>query len=343
MSTTQLVRTVRPVSKTVTTTTISKEKKKNNKPKRKMQKQKKKNLKTPNQRLPTPAAQWIRTLNDPFEHGPVKLGMGTMVNTQLFTSYFRGQVAANADGSLCVAFSPSVGTAIGSIQVCNAGFTTATWTNYSMANQAAISPQCSQARVISAGLRVIPLVAQTAAPGMVYVGSIPAVTQGQIAATTISTLVNNPNIEPSVSQNVGSVALSRPQDTTSFEFLTQAILGGASAYHQWSTPIVAFSGLPGAVSVYIEAVVHIEGFISNQTSISSSTQFASATTDWTANTWGTLENLYQFVASKITSSSMPNISERLLDRATNIALETGTNYLQRRRNRFAALTIEDVD
>lgn len=201
---------------------------------------------------------YLRTLSDPWQYGPCRIGFGTMVPTQLGTAYFRGIVASNADGSIGVALIPSVGNGL---YVANAGAAVATWSNSVFPNASSLQAISGEYRVVSAGLRLLPLVPGTAAPGIGYAASVPSLSISQITGTAPNGFIGNPQFHVGYAAS-GASAISLPVDPVSFQFLNSIQAGyGVNNSVASSTPMIILTGLPGATNVLIEAVLNLEGLM----------------------------------------------------------------------------------
>lgn len=223
---------------------------------------------------PNPAAAvtalncYVNTVRDPWLHGPCRIGFGTMVPTQLVTGYVRQTVSANADGSLAIFMVPGV---LNTITYDNGGAAVAAWTSASCTNSSAIQALASEFRIVSGGIRAIPQVPGTAAPGLAYVGSLPAATSIGMVANSPNTLIANPLLRMGYAAS-GASAVLLPVDPRSFEFGAEP--GGGYATTQSypvSTPVIVFTGLPASATVLIEGVINLEA-IQSSSSISGALQ-----------------------------------------------------------------------
>jgi hypothetical protein len=203
---------------------------------------------------------YARSLADPFKSSGCKLGWGCLISTTLQTLYVRANVASNADGSLAIALYPN---AKNMLTIANGGaavsFATSA-TKLDATDQAAITANFGQGRVVSMGLKAFPNLAQTTSPGTVQVGAIPGSNVTLFEALTPNDLVSAPTstMGPGIA---GALATSRPQDTDSFNFSTSVVNGTGfvtTTDFPHSIPYLSFSGIGNATTVFIEAVVNIE-------------------------------------------------------------------------------------
>lgn len=199
---------------------------------------------------------YLNTLSDPWQYGPCRIGFGTMVPTQLGTVYARLVAASNADGTIGVACFPSVGNGL---YINTAGSGVATWSNTTFFNAAAIQALAAEYRVVSCGLRLLPMVPGTAAPGIGYSGSVPSLSVNNITSTAINGFIGNPLFHIGYAAP-GASAISLPVDPASFQFTNAVQAGyGAAASCASTVPVIMLTGLPGATNVLIEAVLNVEG------------------------------------------------------------------------------------
>jgi len=229
---------------------------KQNKNKKKQQRQN-----SPSSREPWLAGiggDYLRTLNDPFTYGPIRLGYDTMVPTELASLYYRGVIQANStDGSLCIVALPFVAVISGSPVMYNSsGVVSTTWLTADFVNRATVQNMISKFRVVSVGLRALPLVASTAVPGLAYSGSIPSSSWNQVAATTPTFFSNLPETQWADGR-LGVSVVGRPVDNDSFTFIAGSQSTGV--YSNFSVPYVSFLGLPLGASVAFEVVLNVEG------------------------------------------------------------------------------------
>jgi len=206
------------------------------------------------------AERWGNLLADPWNNVPMKLGLGTMLPTTLYTFYKRGSLSCNADGSFGLALLPTPTIAsFGPIMTQNAGAGTATWSGndfYNSGGAATMFGTNYQYRVLGAGLRAIPSIAGTSAPGELSVGSIPCTYYLGVGGLTPTGVLSN-NFVKIGSAIDGGLATSRPQDLTSFEF-TLASAFTSNTEVKWSAPIITGVGLPASTVIYYEAIMHCE-------------------------------------------------------------------------------------
>lgn len=208
------------------------------------------------------ADPYLKTLLDPFLHGPVRLGFGTLIPTNTATLYVRGTVLTNAtDGSFSIFLNPSgnSGANFGGVYTNNAGASTATYSRQAWVNQSVVQALGTETRVVSGGLRCLPLQALTAAPGQLFVGSLPCDNQSNLASWTPTQMSNHPLSQMGDGRN-GCFVTVRPNDLDSFIFYNSNLLGAANSsnYTYNSIPFIGGLGFPLGITVYWEAVLNIE-------------------------------------------------------------------------------------
>jgi len=238
---------------------------------------------------------WASVMNDPFNNPPINLRMGTMVPTSLFTFYFRGQLTSNStDGSFAIAVvaSPKV-TSSAPIGINTAGAGVATWGSHTSFTNVATADTVFgsnyEFRPIAGGLRVIPSIAATSAPGQLYAGAVPTAAQNAVEAFTPSGFSSSPFAECGNAMDGASVTM-RPQDLNSFTFKissNQAV----SNIPTWSTPVIAGIGLPNSTVVFYEAILHCE-VIASVTALSEGDEESKKDKADLITNYGSLEGMY---------------------------------------------------
>ncbi len=202
---------------------------------------------------------YVNTLRNPFEHGPVRLGWGTFVPTDVFSGIVRGSFTTNADGSFAVFLTPAWDSTAVVFQNTAAHGAASTWTGIGiMPNQASVIASSAEARIVSGGIKVLPQVAATAAPGTLFCGTIPGTSYSSITALTTDQI--SALYEMKVGYGAtGGCALIHPVDPVSFEFQVANLQGfpGGNAFAS-SLPIIAGTGFPASSTVVWEAVLNIE-------------------------------------------------------------------------------------
>jgi len=212
---------------------------------------------------------YLNTLNDPFEYGPVKLGFGTMVGTQLVTAFLRTPINTFTDGSLGVCMNPQVGYVYNQLYKANAGGSAISWNQPpNFFNNAAVGQLLAEARVVSGGIRGFPALSFQQYTGFAYAGGFAGDTINNCyLGSSITTLSENPGFRFG-GGGYGAEALVRPTDPVSFEF-TQSNVDGFS-----NTNAIVVNSLPGilwndmgtggtATAFQIEYVLNLEGVLNS--------------------------------------------------------------------------------
>jgi len=207
-------------------------------------------------------AQYYKTLVDPFEYSGVRLGWGCMVPTTIAQAYIRGTAQSNIDGSLTILALP---------QAVNTGLfwsSSHSTVNFSgtinSTDSAAIAASFSMGRVISIGVKAIPSVALTSAPGFCYAGALPFSTANNLALLSTDDFVALPTTNFCGTAIGGCSSTGRPIDVFSYEFFPAVTNGtgfAAASVYPFSLPYVTFTGLGGgggAVTVNFQICVNFE-------------------------------------------------------------------------------------
>jgi len=182
-----------------------------------------------------------------------------MVPTNLQCAYLRGSITANADGSFAIAQLPALGSGTSQVYTNVSGANTGTWTNTAYTNVTAIGTVIFEARVVSGGIKVVPQVAATAVPGVIYAMSIPSATASQITSATPTGLSQFVGAKFGFG-SLGASATTRPVDPTSYEFQQQVVSGYVTgSLIANSTPVIVGLGFPAGTVVYFEAILNLEG------------------------------------------------------------------------------------
>lgn len=216
--------------------------------------------------------EYIDTINDPFEFGPVRLGFGTMTPSNLATVYCRGSlISSSVDGSFTIFLIPAVGSggsgSRGGVYTSTTlSNKTATVYNYqAWANRVPVQAQGYEARVVSGGIRTCPLVSATNTPGIMFAQSVASDTFTNLNTTNTETFSQTPYARWCQGNQTVAVTV-RPSDSDSFNFHTDIGGGYQSDNHlTWSSvPVISGTGFPFSTTVYYEAILNLE-FLPNRT------------------------------------------------------------------------------
>lgn len=203
---------------------------------------------------------YYKTLCDPWECPPVKLGYMTYTPTILATAYVRASLQVNADGSFGLQMTPCIGnvSSVSFLQTNIASAVTSSWTNFAATNSSAIAAQMVGARVVSGGLRAFALFPETSAPGVLFAGSIcsSSAATSSLTATTYSQL---PSAELGIGSR-GARTVITPSDPSALEFFPQVLTAfSASSLLPYTLPFIVGLGFPAATTIWFEAVLNVEG------------------------------------------------------------------------------------
>lgn len=228
------------------------------KSKRKKQRQnKKKQSQSLSRGLPKDC--YVNLLNDPFGNSPCRLGVGTMVSTELGSVVFRSTIPTNSDGSLMLFVLPSLGASVNPITYSTSTFTTAgavATTGFSNIAQYPVTIG-SESRIIVCGLRVTPMIPATSAPGIIYSGSLLGQSDNSLANLQPAQVATTGSMVPLVTSDPVYIK-SRPIDNSAYEFLVSNTTGGNTFVYPHSIPTVVLSGFPAGASILFEIVIHFE-------------------------------------------------------------------------------------
>jgi len=203
---------------------------------------------------------YTNTINDPFMYPGIKLGFGTMVDTGIATAYIKQTFAVATDGSFGVILQPTIGSGVAQkgFMYTNTSITTASWTQIDFANGGAIAQLSSEGRVISGALRVQPLQALTAAPGILYAGHINSCANNNATSATVNSLANFTSSHMGVGPN-GAIACIHPLDPTSFAFQAATISTSSTNVNYSSQSVyVVGTGFVAGTNIFVEGVLNIE-------------------------------------------------------------------------------------
>lgn len=220
------------------------------------------------------ANQWLRSLNNPFDNLPPRLGLGCMLPTVVETAYVRNMFSTNADGSFQLWLNPNTPTMTAStasggfVMIDTAGeATTPTFATSQVNpdNQSGFYNSGDGFRVLCGGVRIFGLGAQTAAPGIlgsqVYApdiaGQLPACTTAT-NRKTVNSLIKYPNVDITKGTDPLTVVW-RPSSIVNLEYFSTGNLAYNSNMNVPAICVVGKSlGGGASVNVYYEAIVHYE-------------------------------------------------------------------------------------
>jgi hypothetical protein len=230
----------------------------------------------------THLVEYMRNLNNPFDCPPARPGVGCAVPTGLFSVYFRGTYSALTSSGLSFVFLP--GRLQSPVMVSTssaANYTFGAWSAITQFPQyPAITALYEKARLLSAGIRLIPTTNSTNDGGQIAAALIPSVRVadinafGQITSTTatygFNEYANFPETLVTPFRD-GATVFWRPQDPNSFAFkesiLTDTVTASASSSFSQETlqgtpfMVMGTSGTGTSASCVFEFIAHYEGTI----------------------------------------------------------------------------------
>jgi len=199
-----------------------------------------------------------------------------------------------------------------------AGFA-GTWNFASAANATPLAAQYDEMRVLAGGIRVHPLLAATATPGIISSGLMPrcsiAEFIGFFQSGTPTAVTQLPYLQAHAkTADTDGIELSwRPQDNADFEMheldsqwisITAGALSGAStgSHPDTQSPclVIMLTGFPTGTSVFVESIFHLECTTSVET-IASVVSPDTAQTLADQTSLPTFQSVFRSVASSLPS------------------------------------------
>jgi len=261
---------------------------------------------------------YAKLLNYPFDSAPCRLGWGTMVPTQLGTMAYRATLQCFTDGAMAVFVMPTIGingSTSAAIQANLAGAGSTTWSPAAWLNISQYPAQVMEnCRIISVGLRVTPLVAATAAPGICFAGSIAGLTRTEMVALTPTTLQSQSSLSSFVTNNNQIVACSRPLDNQSYEFLIVNSTGSLTNSFSTSIPVVSLTGYPASSNILVEAILHFEYIPITNVNVER-TNNSDYTTEEPkiSNSFPSLEQMWRYTSTQLNPSAFLDTSSKVFN------------------------------
>lgn len=201
-------------------------------------------------------ASCVDCMCNPFLCPPCPLPVPTPLLTFPARAVYRATSTANADGSFAVAVTPYLGGT--PIYINNGGAGSTVWNGSAYVNVTPISNAAGNARVVGLGVRIRLAVPLTSAPGFIYAGSVPALTPTGVGSLTPNALAGVAMLKL-ISSRDGAYAVARPEDIMAFHFnSTPNVTGTTTIVGDWTTPVIACTGLPASCSILVEAVLALE-------------------------------------------------------------------------------------
>jgi len=228
---------------------------------------------SPSMGFPDHIKRYQQLLNNPFDHPPVRVGVGCAVPTGLMTCYIRQGASCAASGNTAFIFYPG---RLVNAPIMNTNQTTApyTWSSFATFPQAAnINSIYEKVRLIAAGVRIMPTQPSTADQGVISCGLMPSLRSSDLnnfgvqttAAGTIG-LVEYPSLTEStvIPFKRGASIFWRPQDSNSFNFQETYLVDTALSTTTLTGVPFMYAGLSGCAATAafeLEFIAHYEGVI----------------------------------------------------------------------------------
>jgi len=214
----------------------------------------------------SPLLDWARTIADPWQYGPVKLGYNTMVETTLASAFLRTSFQVGTDGSFSLILNPCV---TNMVWLSTGGLNTATYTALSAADSVGIGQQLAGARVISGGIRAIALFPETAASGVLVSGAFSFIPSGLWSSNlTPASMFQQPTANLGYGGK-GARTVILPIDNSAQEFsapVSNAVGFGSTVNIPYTVPYIAGQGFPVGTIIWYEAILNLEGLPSTGSS-----------------------------------------------------------------------------
>jgi len=258
---------------------------------------------------PNLTVEYFQSLVDPFNFPGPKLGWGCLVPSTLISGFFRGTATSNADGSIAIVVLPCVKAAI-SIYGGGVGAVSAS-SVIDLANQAAITTNTGEGRVVSMGIRAWPDIAMTSAPGAAYAGAMVPTNYTDLNAMSPTDMINLPSTHICIGMK-GASATGRPIDPSSFVFDIAPVDGLGYTNAAWtgtdipfSCPYIIFTGIGDAVPVFYEVVINIEATYKIGHSNTTILPGSSGPENVLSDHWPSFESMYNHVRHVLPSPGRP--------------------------------------
>jgi len=255
------------------------------------------------------AESYFASLVDPFNNQGCPLGWGCMVPSTITTLYVRGVTAAATDGSFAIMALPNnvyIGTVANQTHATSFASTGVT---YAATDAAAIAANFAAGRIISIGVKAIPSIAATSAPGASYSGALEGIGYTISQALTPDDLAASPVAIQGLA-STGARATGRPMDTNSFAFqspVTDAVGYTGNTPYPCSIPFVAFLGLPANAAILYEIVVNIEVLALTKHGTAPMDINNSGASETLASYWPSFESLWAKIRPALPAPGKPSL------------------------------------
>jgi hypothetical protein len=218
-------------------------------------------------------AKHYRNVLDPFNYPAVLHSLDSNIEPTKFTAINTGTLALNADGSGFIFCFPNLvqtdststtNLRANYISTQNAGTATATFVGVSAPNRAVVAAAQPIHKTVSSAIRVTPLLAATAAPGIITGGLFTH--NGSLSLSTLavtpSAIANYPTFKRLAAVSTQQYIVNWSPDTANHD------LEYYNTGHRLATDrdlsngmVISFTGFPASSSVMYEVITHGEGYL----------------------------------------------------------------------------------
>jgi hypothetical protein len=260
--------------------------------------------------------QYISMLTDPFDNPPVRVGFGTLSDTELVTAFFRAtRIASSTENEYLFILNPhcclntnTVGNGspitsrLNYFLTVNPGLNgVAVGTNavgYAASNITQLTASLDTARPIASSIRVAVAYPETSVSpfaNLLRLNGIPLVTS--LDTLTGTSCANYPEATVIPSKNGGTKYQLNwlPSDVSDFVFHIATATSNGSAFNPL---ILSVTGLPSGSVVFVEAAVHCEG--QQGIDIASALAYEGTKTSL-VNEWPSLERMWGGIKGAVTT------------------------------------------
>lgn len=262
--------------------------------------------------------EYIDTMNNPFDYGPIRLGFGTMVPTQLATYYCRGSFGVAGDGSFRIFLIPGGGTGnsggrggiyFGNITNTSQSAVSAPWSNTNVINSMGV-----EGRVVSGGIRVLPSYALTGKPGMLYTLNLPSDSFTNVATVLTSMKTYEHPLTQWSDGRLGASSYVRPSDYDSYSFHTSVQQGYADGSATFSSiPLISGLGFDINATIYFEAVLNVEILNSTNSTSTNYTGQESVASAGLSDYFSSVDSLWSSAKSLLSNPTVQAASKEAYD------------------------------
>lgn len=245
---------------------------------------------------------YAESLVDPFEYSGCKLGWGCYAPSKLATAYIRGTSVANADGSWAIAVLPTAKQMVG---IWAGGLGVGQNTFADSSDVAAVQANFQAGRPISLGVRIIPSLAMTSAPGFIYGGLLTDTTYNRMAAIPTGELVTLASSLLLGNANIGASCTGRPYEPNCFNFhsgCVDAVGHGVDTAMPFGIPYIVVTGLPvTGIPIAFECVFNFEGLPKQIHSAAPLGQQQQTKENTLSDEWVSYDSMWKYVEGNLPS------------------------------------------